>query len=107
MCPPGGWAHWQSSKNSVLNWSESGIKRRFAMPGRLILRNALVVTTLRVVGKPFRYAPERPTTGKVRLARDSGVGSPSHLSEMATIRPCGMRSSSVTDLAIWRPLSES
>jgi hypothetical protein len=22
-----------------------------------------------MVGKPFRYAPERPTTGKVRLAR--------------------------------------
>jgi hypothetical protein len=23
--------------------------------------------------QPFRYAPERPTTGKVRVARDSGV----------------------------------
>jgi hypothetical protein len=23
--------------------------------------------------QPFRYAPERPTTGKVRVARDSGT----------------------------------
>jgi hypothetical protein len=26
-----------------------------------------------VCRQPFRYAPERPTTGKVRVARDTGV----------------------------------
>jgi hypothetical protein len=35
--------------------------------------------------QPFRYAPERPTTGKVRVARDSpGIGNP-----FATIRVNG------------------
>jgi hypothetical protein len=35
------------------------------------MRNVYLITLLPVCRQPFRYAPERPTTGKVRVARHS------------------------------------
>jgi hypothetical protein len=41
---------------------------------RTFLEKQVASSGFRVCGRqPFRYAPERPTTGKVRVARDSGV----------------------------------
>src|SRR5271155_2297631 len=67
-----------------------------------------------VVGRPLGYYLS--LSGNVRIARDSGVGSPSHLSEMPTIRPsdsCSIVVECIADLGLikkaspWGKLSRS